>query len=86
VNGGGGEVRMDTLLTNNDPLYATSSERFTIEKLSGTPGTILNHGDTFALRASNGQYVVAENGGGGAINANRSVRGAWETFTWDKID
>jgi len=86
VNGGGGEVRIDKLLANNDPQNATTSERFIIQKLSGTPGTILNHGDTFALRASNGQYVVAENGGGGAINANRTVRAEWETFTWDKIN
>jgi hypothetical protein len=86
VNGGGGEVRMDTLLTNNDPLNASSSERFTIQKLSGSPDTILNNGDTFALVANNGQYVVAEYAGGGAINANRSAIGPWETFTWDKID
>ncbi len=86
VNGGGGAVVIDKLLANNDPQNATASERFTIEKLSGTPGTILNSGDTFALRASNGQYLSAENGGGGAVNANRSVRGTWETFTWDKIN
>ena len=28
-----------------------------------------------------GTYVVAEEGGGGAVNANRPARGAWETFT-----
>jgi hypothetical protein len=34
-----------------------------------------------ALQASNNQYVVAEGGGGGVVNANRTNRGAWETFT-----
>jgi FtsP/CotA-like multicopper oxidase with cupredoxin domain len=33
-----------------------------------------------ALRASNGQYVVAENGGGGVVGANRNAIGPWETF------
>lgn len=33
------------------------------------------------LQAYNGQYVVAEGDGGGAINANRDWARAWETFT-----
>jgi hypothetical protein len=41
------------------------------------PGTRI----TVNLRASNNQYVVAENGGGGVVNANRTAVGAWETFT-----
>jgi len=32
------------------------------------------------LQASNGQYVVAEGGGGGVVNANRDVAAAWEHF------
>ena len=32
------------------------------------------------LRALNGQYVVAEGAGGGAVNANRDGAGPWETF------
>ena len=28
-----------------------------------------------------GKFVVAENGGGGLVNANRDAAGAWETFT-----
>jgi hypothetical protein len=35
---------------------------------------------TINLQASNGDFVVAENGGGGDINANRGSAGAWETF------
>jgi hypothetical protein len=41
-------------------------------------------GDRVALQAANGQYVVAEGGGGrsgsGSVNANRGAVGAWETF------
>ena len=32
------------------------------------------------LQAANGQYVVAENDGGGVVNANRDSAGPWETF------
>jgi hypothetical protein len=38
-------------------------------------------GRTFALMASNGQFVCAEGGGGGAVVANRHEPGPWETFT-----
>ncbi len=44
---------------------------------SGTFG--LFHG-YYALQAANGQYVSAENGGGGAVVANRNAIGARETF------
>lgn len=33
------------------------------------------------LRTNDGHYLVAEEGGGGAVNANRTSAGAWETFT-----
>lgn len=32
------------------------------------------------LRAQNGHYMVAEGGGGGAVNANRPKASTWETF------
>jgi hypothetical protein len=38
-------------------------------------------GTHIALRTMTGHYVVAEGGGGGAVNANRPWIGAWETFT-----
>jgi hypothetical protein len=38
------------------------------------------------FQAQNGQYMVAEGGGGGAINANRSAAGPWETFTLHDLD
>lgn len=34
-----------------------------------------------AIRTQNGHYVVAENGGGGVVNANRTQIGIWEVFT-----
>lgn len=37
-------------------------------------------GQTIALRASNGQYVAAEGGGGGPLVANRPRLREWETF------
>jgi len=33
-----------------------------------------------ALKASNGQFVSAEGGGGGKILANKNTVGLWETF------
>ena len=33
-----------------------------------------------SFRSNNGQYVVAENGGGGIVNANRVAIGPWERF------
>ncbi len=38
-------------------------------------------GISVQLRAQNGQYMVAEGAGGGAVNANRDGAGPWETFT-----
>jgi hypothetical protein len=39
------------------------------------------YGVPVSLSADDGHYVVAEGGGGGVVNANRSSIGAWETFT-----
>jgi hypothetical protein len=39
-------------------------------------------GDRVALRSrANSQFVCAENGGAGALLANRATAGSWETFT-----
>jgi RHS repeat-associated protein len=38
------------------------------------------------LRVASGQYVVAEGGGGGAVNADRWVTGSWETFTLEDLN
>lgn len=77
AEGGGGGV------VNADRPVASTWETLRIINLEGR-ATFLN-GDRVALQAPNGQFVVAENGGGltgsGAVNANRSAIGAWETFT-----
>lgn len=74
-NGGGGVV-------NANRAAAQGCETFRFINLEGR--SRFQAGDRVALQASNGQYVVAENGGGGnasgAVNANRSAIGAWETF------
>lgn len=38
-------------------------------------------GANISFQASNGQWMVAENNGGGTVNANRNSPGPWETFT-----
>lgn len=40
---------------------------------------------TIALKAANGQYLCAENGGGIQIVANRDAKGPWETFTMEVL-
>lgn len=71
-NGGGGDVATSG--------WAMSWETFTIIKTNGV-GQI-NGGDPVALRGSNGvHYVVAEGGGGGTVNCNRTAVGPFETFT-----
>jgi hypothetical protein len=56
-----------------------SHETFVIEKLNGS-GEI-HDGDLVAIRAWNSLYMVAEDGGGSVVNANRQAVGSWETFT-----
>jgi M6 family metalloprotease-like protein len=71
--GGGGPVNANRIIPGG-------WEQFTVEKVGGSPGDIVRDRDFIALRASNGRYVVAENGGSGVVNANRVQRGGWETF------
>ncbi len=42
-------------------------------------------GITIRLRATNGQYLCAEAGGGREVMANRVSAGPWETFTLEQI-
>jgi subtilisin family serine protease len=58
-----------------------SWETFVIQKVGGSGGSVIANGDQVALRTDAGNYVVAEGGGGGVVNANRVAIGAWETFT-----
>lgn len=52
---------------------------FTVELLPGEPRRF-DHFSRFALRAGNGRFVCAENGGNGIVVANRTALGPWETF------
>lgn len=47
----------------------------------GTCGEPPVNGYTTAFQSSGGFFVVAENGGGSVVNANRTGIGPWETFT-----
>jgi len=69
---GGGGTSVDAAATS-----VGTSERFGLIDLNG--GT-LNHGDLVQIQVNNGQWVVAENGGPGVVNANRTEPGGWETF------
>jgi hypothetical protein len=76
---GGGDV------VNCNRTQPLGWETFRIEKVSGGGG--IGSGDTISLQAYNGwsccggNYVVAEDGGGNVVNANRAAVGAWEIFT-----
>lgn len=71
-NGGGGGVATSG--------WAMSWETFRIIKVGGT-GQISN-GNSVALLGPNGvHYLVAEGGGGGTVNGNRTAIGPFETFT-----
>ena len=83
AEGGGDDV------VNCNRIEPLSWETFRIQKVSGggtTAGTI-GSGDAISLQAANGwsggggNYVVAEDGGGNVVNANRSAVASWETFT-----
>src|SRR6266516_7213366 len=37
------------------------------------------------FRTSSGDYLCAEGGGGGEVNATRTAAGGWETFTLDGV-
>jgi hypothetical protein len=76
VNCGG-----DTL--NSAPQSIGTCEKFKIEDANG--GDLMN-GDQIHIRANNGSYWTAVNGGGGAVNANTAYANAWETFRIWKLN
>lgn len=72
--GGGREVKADRTIPSD-------WETFTIREVGGSIfSQTIDYNDRFTLQAHNGQYVVAELGGGADVNASRSVADAWETF------
>lgn len=78
VNGGGGAV-------NANAAYPGAWETFHIWKLNNSGQGSIISSDNVAISCSNGQYVVAEGGGGGVVNCNRTTAAQWETFgvnTW----
>lgn len=50
-----------------------------------SPSSIQAQATQVNLRVSNGQFICAEGGGGGAVVANRPSAGAWETFTMEEL-
>ncbi|HYH05576.1 MAG TPA: hypothetical protein VEK11_00815 [Thermoanaerobaculia bacterium] len=74
VNGGGGSLTASQIAPG-------TNETFTIAKANGGTGAIVN-GNAITLRSALNYYVVAEGGGGQALNCNRTVVGPWETFTY----
>jgi hypothetical protein len=73
VNGGGAGLRAGATAIG-------PQETFVIERASGAPG-VIRHGEPVLLRANDSSwYVTADGGGGGAVNANTTNRGAFETF------
>lgn len=59
--------------------FPSTYQTFRIWKVGGS-GTIGNS-DSVAFESACGYYMVAENGGGSVVNANRWSIGGWETFT-----
>lgn len=55
-------------------------ETFTVVLRSGGDSRV-DDGELVALRSMTGHYVVAEDGGGGIVNSNRSGIGPWEEWT-----
>jgi hypothetical protein len=74
AEGGGGRE----LIANRGAI--SGWETFTILRADGSGGEIAN-GQQVALKASNGQFVCAEGGGGREVVANRGAISDWETFT-----
>jgi hypothetical protein len=60
-----------------DRLQAGAWETFELERMAN---------ERVRLRAANGKYVCAEDGGGRELVANRAKAGAWEEFTVVSLD
>jgi hypothetical protein len=66
-----------------DSSTAGTWETFRLHRLNGGGAAqVINDSDTLALETDNGHYVVAEGGGGDVVNADRTMIGPWETFTF----
>ena len=74
VGGGGGD-----LIAKLDLAKGYESFAVTIMSSNFSDG-LLHNGDFIALRANNGQYVSARNGGGSELAAVATQPQGWETF------
>jgi hypothetical protein len=64
-----------------------TNEQFRIEKVSGSPGTMLSHLDYFALKAvSNNRYMEAVSGGGGNIITGSTTYSNYARFRFNKTE
>jgi hypothetical protein len=68
-------------LPSAPPMGNTWSQRAVVAGLCERTEAVPSSGQKVALRANNGQYVCAEDGGGGEVVANCDALGAWGTFT-----
>jgi hypothetical protein len=80
ASGGNGGV-LEIAYADAADLHGHYSLFLHVEKVSATPPDPRLVGYR-ALRASNGQYVCAEGGGGREVVANRGQVLGWETFGW----
>lgn len=75
-----GGVLYDTATTNS------ATTKFILRDLQQGVSIYLYNSDKVTLKhEATGYYMVAENGGGGAVNVNRVSAGPWETFTMIRL-
>jgi hypothetical protein len=73
-NGGGSSV-------NANRTAALDWETFRVVIINGSPGQTVGSGAQVALQTKvSGHFLSAVNGGGGAVRADRTAAGGWETF------
>jgi hypothetical protein len=75
--GGGGAI-------DAAPTRAGRWETFSLLPAAASANAIRN-GDPVGIRVENGMFLSAENGGGGALSANRPWLRDWETFYPEKV-
>jgi hypothetical protein len=59
----------------------SSTEVFTVEKTSGTPGSRILQGDRVTFKTSGSNYLVATYGGGADLEATSTTVNYWEIFS-----
>lgn len=74
------------LVAMGGKVLATSIQEATLETFiveKGNSGDLMS-GDTVNIKAHNGKYLCAENGGGSVLNANRDLPYQWEQFVIER--